>query len=63
MAEGIDRKNDDKLEFVSSKEVSVAPTFEAMVSAHLFFKSSVTLLTIASAPEREPSARHLCLRL
>ena len=33
MAEGIDRKADDKLEFVSSKEVSVAPTFEAMVSA------------------------------
>jgi hypothetical protein len=31
MAEGIDRKADEKLEFVSSKEVSVAPTFEAMV--------------------------------
>lgn len=31
MAEGIDRKDDEKLEFVSSKEVSVAPTFEAMV--------------------------------
>ena len=36
MAEGIDRKADDKLEFVSSKEVSVAPTFEAMVCSLLF---------------------------
>src|ERR1700759_4710837 len=30
MAEGIDRKMDDRIEFTTSKEVTVAPTFEAM---------------------------------
>lgn len=30
MAEGIDRNMDDKMEFSTSKEVTVAPTFEAM---------------------------------
>jgi superfamily II DNA/RNA helicase len=30
MAEGIDRNADDKMEFSTSKEVTVAPTFEAM---------------------------------
>jgi hypothetical protein len=30
MAEGIDRNADDKMEFATSKEVTVAPTFEAM---------------------------------
>ena len=30
MADGIDRKADDKMEFSTSKEVTVAPTFEAM---------------------------------
>jgi hypothetical protein len=30
MAEGIDRNVDEKMEFSTSKEVSVAPTFEAM---------------------------------
>jgi ATP-dependent RNA helicase len=30
MAEGIDRNTDDKMEFATSKEVTVAPTFEAM---------------------------------
>lgn len=30
MADGIDRNMDDKMEFSTSKEVTVAPTFEAM---------------------------------
>jgi ATP-dependent RNA helicase len=30
MADGIDRNADDKMEFSTSKEVTVAPTFEAM---------------------------------
>jgi ATP-dependent RNA helicase len=30
MAEGIDRNVDEKMEFSTSKEVTVAPTFEAM---------------------------------
>jgi ATP-dependent RNA helicase len=30
MAEGIDRREDERLEFNTSKEVTVAPTFEAM---------------------------------
>src|ERR1700760_3477655 len=30
MADGIDRKMDDRIEFTTSKEVTVAPTFEAM---------------------------------
>jgi ATP-dependent RNA helicase len=30
MADGIDRNADDKMEFATSKEVTVAPTFEAM---------------------------------
>lgn len=30
MAEGIDRKQDERMEFSTSKEVTVAPTFEAM---------------------------------
>jgi hypothetical protein len=30
MADGIDRKADEKMEFSTSKEVTVAPTFEAM---------------------------------
>src|SRR5436189_6033106 len=30
MAEGIDRKEDARIEFTTSKEVSVAPTFESM---------------------------------
>jgi ATP-dependent RNA helicase len=30
MAEGIDRRADEKMEFSTSKEVTVAPTFEAM---------------------------------
>ena len=30
MAEGIDRREDQRLEFSTSKEVTVAPTFEAM---------------------------------
>ena len=30
MAEGIDRREDSRLEFSTSKEVTVAPTFEAM---------------------------------
>jgi ATP-dependent RNA helicase len=30
MADGIDRSNDEKMEFSTSKEVTVAPTFEAM---------------------------------
>lgn len=30
MAEGIDRKADEKIEFSTSKEVTVHPTFESM---------------------------------
>lgn len=30
MEDGIDRKADERLEFATSKEVTVAPTFEAM---------------------------------
>lgn len=30
MADGIDRKADERMEFTTSKEVNVAPSFESM---------------------------------
>lgn len=60
--EGIDRKQDERLEFSTSKEVSVAPTFEAMHLVSIGRRSHARMRADL-AVEREPPTRHLRIRL
>lgn len=61
MADGIDRKAEERMEFTTSKEVSVAPTFEQ--SKHND-NTSMTYFDISdSVIEGEPSSRHLRIRI
>lgn len=70
MAEGggIDRKADERMEFNTSKEVTVHPTFESMSLKGKAFppsrlRPSRALYGADICTYREPSSRSLCLRL
>jgi hypothetical protein len=57
---GIDRKAEERMEFTTSKDVNVVPTFSDM---HLKGNNTYGLPYIACmlTRTREPSPRHLCI--
>jgi hypothetical protein len=60
MAEGIDRKVDEKMEFTTSKDVVVSPTFQDL---HLKGEQLQLAYGVLLTKNREPTSWYLRLRL
>jgi hypothetical protein len=61
MADGIDRKADERMEFTTSKDVTVAPTFQDMHLKGTRLSETIPAMKLMKC--RKSSPWNLCLRL